>query len=93
MVVSFTFGVKGAGDVIHSAALAAPGLVILVTGIFGIALNGQVSTRRHETQGAISGLGSATKPSPFLWAQRAIMAMLAHTRGCCHSSSALPCST
>ena len=52
MVVSFTFGVKGAGDVIHTAALAAPGLVILVAGIFGIALNGQVASRRHETQGA-----------------------------------------
>ena len=52
MVVSFTFGVKGAGDVIHSPGLAAPGLVILVAGIFGIALNGQVASRRRETQGA-----------------------------------------
>jgi hypothetical protein len=51
VVVSFTFGVKGAGDVIHSAGLAAPGLIILVAGIAGIALNGQVATRRHETQG------------------------------------------
>ena len=51
MVVSFTFGVKGAGDVIHSPGLAAPGLVILVAGIAGIALNGQVAARRHETQG------------------------------------------
>ena len=51
MVVSFTFGIKGAGDVIHSPGLAAPGLVVLVAGIAGIALNGQVSARRHETQG------------------------------------------
>ena len=51
VVVSFTFGVKGAGDVIHSPGLAAPGLVILVAGIAGIALNGQVAARRHETQG------------------------------------------
>lgn len=51
VVVSFTFGIKGAGDIIHSEALAAPGLLILVAGIFGIALNGQVATRRRETQG------------------------------------------
>ena len=53
VIVSFTFGVKGAGDVIHSAGLAAPGLLILVAGIFGIALNGQVATRRRETQGVL----------------------------------------
>ena len=51
VVVSFTFGIKGAGDVIHSPGLAAPGLIILVAGIAGIALNGQVAARRHETQG------------------------------------------
>lgn len=59
VVVSFTFGIKGAGDVIHSPGMAAPGLCILVAGIFGIAFNGQVAARRHETQGASTPLPSA----------------------------------
>ena len=54
VVVSFTFGVKVSGDTIRLPGLAAPGLMLLVGGIAGIALNGQLATRRHETEGAFT---------------------------------------
>lgn len=51
MVVSFTFGVKVLGDTIHKPGLAAPGLMLLIGGIAGIALNGEVVARRHQNEG------------------------------------------
>jgi hypothetical protein len=51
VVVSFTFGVKVMGDTIRRPGLAAPGLMLLVAGISGIALNGQVAARRHKDEG------------------------------------------
>jgi hypothetical protein len=51
VVVSFTWGIKVAGDTISKPGLAAPGLMLLVGGIGGIALNGQLASRRNETQG------------------------------------------
>ena len=50
VVVSFTWGIKVAGDTISKPGLAAPGLMLLVGGIAGIALNGQLASRRSETQ-------------------------------------------
>ncbi|CAL8469312.1 g8853 [Coccomyxa elongata] len=50
VVVSFTFGVKVLGDTIHKPGLAAPGLMLLIGGIAGIALNGEVVARRHQNE-------------------------------------------
>ena len=52
---SFTWGVKVAGDVISRPGLAAPGLMLLVGGIAGIALNGQLASRRSNTEGELLG--------------------------------------
>ena len=56
MVVSFTFGVKALGDTIQQPSLAAPGLVLLIGGIAGIALNGEVVARRRQNEGAQTNL-------------------------------------
>ncbi|KAK9908027.1 hypothetical protein WJX75_001764 [Coccomyxa subellipsoidea] len=50
VVVSFTFGVKALGDTIQQPSLAAPGLVLLIGGIAGIALNGEVVARRRQNE-------------------------------------------
>ncbi len=51
VVVSFTFGVKVQGDTIQKPGLAAPGLMLLIGGIAGIALNGEVVARRRQNEG------------------------------------------
>ena len=51
------------GDTIRLPGLAAPGLMLLVGGIAGIALNGQLASRRHETEGALAWPSTMQ----FLW--------------------------
>eukprot|EP00884_Botryococcus_braunii_P004675 jgi/Botrbrau1/14208/Bobra.0291s0013.1 len=50
VVVSFTFGVRIMGDQITRPALAAPGLVLLIAGLAGIALNHQIVDARRRQQ-------------------------------------------
>lgn len=61
VVVSFTFGVKVVGDSIQKPGLAAPGLMLLIGGIAGIALNGEVVARRHKNEGAFHFLQGRIK--------------------------------
>lgn len=64
VVVSFTFGVRVMGDTITRPAVAAPGLVLLITGLAGIAFNHQMVDARRRQQDSDRG----TSPASTLWA-------------------------
>jgi len=50
IVVSFTWGVKVQGEEISRAGLAAPGMILLVTGLVVIAFNGQAASSRRKLE-------------------------------------------